>query len=480
MTLIHAAHELRLHQQTALTPRLQQSVKLLQMSALEFNQEVRQALVDNPFLEEDEETATVLPQAAADAADGSDVAVEYATPAAPLDMPADGAPLPEYSGDYPVSRNPQDGAPMDMGQWVGASVSLQERLDQELRTYRLSPRDRLLAQYVIQALDEDGYLRLPLDELADASVLGTPAEESEWRAALCLVQQLDVPGLGARDLRECLTLQLQAMDTQRPGASLARRIVQDHLEILARHDYEGLQRALDCPEHDLRQACEVVRSLDPRPGRRYDQAPPAYIVPDVIVRKESGEWRVHCNRGAVPQPRLHRVYADLFRTARYRERGPMAQELQEARWLVRNVEQRYSTIQRVAEAIVRMQHGFFEYGPVALRPLMLREISAELDIHESTVSRATANKYMATPMGILEFKYFFSRELATDTGGSCSAGAVRALIAELIDNEDPRMPLSDVALASKLASDGIVVARRTVSKYRAQMKRPPAEMRRQY
>jgi len=474
--LVHAVHELRLHQQTALTPRLQQSVKLLQMSALEFNQEVRQALVENPFLEEDEE-ATAPPAGDGAAADApADIAAASTASTAP---PAD-APPPEYSGDYPSSRGTHDGAPMDMGQWVGASVSLQERLDQELRTYRLSPRDRLLAQYVVQALDEDGYLRLPLEELADASVFGTPPDDSEWRAALRLVQQLDIPGLGARDLRECLALQLQAQDAHRPGVALAQQIVDHHLDILARHDYEGLQRVLGCTENELRQACDIVRALDPRPGRRYDQAPPAYIVPDVIVRKENGQWRVHCNRGAVPQPRLHRVYADLFRTARYRDRGPMAQELQEARWLVRNVEQRYSTIQRVAEAIVRLQQMFFEYGPVALRPLMLREVSAELDIHESTVSRATANKYMATPMGILEFKYFFSRELATDTGGSCSAGAVRALIAELIDNEDPRMPLSDVALASKLAADGIVVARRTVSKYRAQIKRPPAEMRRQY
>ncbi|MBO1110925.1 RNA polymerase factor sigma-54 [Bordetella petrii] len=479
MTLIHAAHELRLHQQTALTPRLQQSVKLLQMSALEFNQEVRQALVENPFLEEDEESAATASQAP-DGADASAAQAAQAAVAAPASAPGDDGNPAGYSGDYPSARRANDGAPMDMGLWVGASVSLQERLDQELRTYRLSPRDRLLAQYIVQALDDDGYLRQPLQELADPSVFGAPPDESEWRAALRLVQQLDAPGLAARDLRECLALQLQGLDAQRPGVALASRIVEQHLDILARHDYEALQHALGCSESSLRQACEIVRSLDPRPGRRYDEAPPAYIVPDVIVREESGQWRVYCNRGAVPQPRLHRVYADLFRTTRYRDRGPMAQELQEARWLVRNVEQRYSTIQRVAEAIVRLQHMFFEYGPVALRPLMLREVSAELDIHESTVSRATANKYMATPMGILEFKYFFSRELATDTGGSCSAGAVRALIAELIDNEDPRMPLSDVALASRLAADGIVVARRTVSKYRAQMKRPPAEMRRQY
>lgn len=474
---MHTAHELRLHQQTALTPRLQQSVKLLQMSALEFNQKVQQALVENPFLEEDEETTAAYAQD--DGGDGAALSAYPPSTVAPA-IPVTDSRIPEYSGDYPTSHRVNDGAPMDMGQWVGASVSLQERLNQELRTYRLSPRDRLLAQYIVQALDEDGYLRQPLQELADHSLFSIPPDESEWRAALLLVQQLDAPGLAARDLRECLTLQLQGLDTQRPGVALARRIVEQHLDILARHDYETLQRTLDCSDNDLRQAYGIVRSLDPRPGRSYDQAPPAYIVPDVIVRKENEQWRVHCNRGVVPQPRLHRVYADLFRSTRYHDRGPMAQELQEARWLVRNVEQRYSTIQRVAEAIVRLQHLFFEYGPVALRPLMLREISAELDIHESTVSRATTNKYMATPMGILEFKYFFSRELATDTGGSCSAGAVRALITDLIDNEDPRMPLSDVELASKLAADGIVVARRTVSKYRAQIKRPPAEMRRQY
>ena len=201
-------------------------------------------------------------------------------------------------------------------------------------------------------------------------------------------------------------------------------------------------------------------------------------MPDVFVDKWRSRWRVVPNRSAMPQARLHQVYADLFRRARLDDRSPMAQELQEARWLVRNVEQRYTTIQRVAEAIVKRQQTFFEYGEVALRPLMLKEVADDLDMHESTVSRATVSKYMVTPRGVFEFRHFFSRELATDSGGTCSAAAVRALIKELIEAEDPAMPLSDVALAQQLAANGIVLARRTVSKYRGQLRLPPAELRR--
>src|SRR5690606_5023539 len=214
--------------------------------------------------------------------------------------------------------------------------------------------------------------------------------------------------------------------------------------------------------------------------RHYDEATAVYVVPDVIVRKHQGRWQVHPNRDAMPRARLDSVYTELFRRVRQDERGPLAQELQEARWLVRNIEQRYTTIQRVAEAIVQCQQRFFEYGEVALRPLLLREIADALDIHESTVSRATANKYMITPRGLYEFRHFFSRELATVTGGSCSAASVQALIQEWISEEDPREPLSDVMLTERLAQDGIVVARRTVSKYRAQLKLPAAELRRQH
>jgi len=492
----YAAQELRLRQQTTLAPRLQQSVKLLQMSALEFTTAVQHALANNPFLEDSSDDMPVDPsvagmpttlgaggnesvggetaepsgpggeEGAAEAApaDNNDYAPEYAS-----DAPG------EYSGDYPTSHG--SGAQgNDLAHWVAASPSLCERLLHELSGYAVNDRDRALAAFIIDALDSDGYLRTPLCELAGDAGFDPEPDEGEWLAALKLVQSLDAPGLGARDLRECLLLQLRAR--QCPGQALAINIIENHLERLGRNDMQGLQRLLGCEAEDLQQACALIRGLDPKPGRRYDNQAPAYVVPDVYVSKYQSRWRVVPNRQAMPRARLYQTYADLFRRARVDNRSPMAQELQEARWLVRNVEQRYTTIQRVAEAIVKRQQRFFEYGEVALRPLMLREVADDLDMHESTVSRATANKYMVTPRGVFEFRHFFSRELATESGGSCSSAAVRALIKELIDAEDPSEPLSDVTLTERLAANGIVVARRTVTKYRGQMRLAPADLRR--
>ncbi|WP_076520947.1 RNA polymerase factor sigma-54 [Achromobacter sp. MFA1 R4] len=478
--------ELRLRQQMTLAPRLQQSVKLLQMSALEFTTAVQHALANNPFLEDPDDSE---PEAApaAPGAHGDAVTFESQPAAEPDSAPertdADELPpdAPAYSGDYPTHA--PNGGESDLGQWACASVSMRERLSNELGNYHLQPRDRLLAEFIIDALDDDGYLRVPLTNLcnaADADIDPTP-EESEWTAALRLVQQLDAPGIAARDLRECLTLQLAALpDEDDDTRALAHRIVQEHLDRLAKNDYQGLRRVLGCSDDDLREASALIRRLDPKPGARYSGETPIYVVPDVFVDKWQGRWRVLPNRSAMPRARLHSAYADLFRRARLDDRSPMAQELQEARWLVRNVEQRYTTIQRVAEAIVKRQQMFFEYGEVALRPLMLREVADDLNMHESTVSRATVSKYMTTPRGVFEFRHFFSRELATESGGSCSAAAVRALIKEMVEAEDPCMPLSDVALTQQLASNGILLARRTVSKYRGQLRVPPAELRRQH
>lgn len=470
-----------------LAPRLQQSVKLLQMSALEFTTAVQHALATNPFLEDPDESEPEAAPAApgvrgemAEQADGQSAPEPVAASESPdVDEPPPDAPA--YSGDYPTHA--PAGGDSDLGQWACANVSMRDRLSFELGNYHLQPRDRLLAEFIIDALDDDGYLRTPLENLctaADEDINPVP-DESEWMAALRLVQQLDAPGIAARDLRECLTLQLAALpDEDEATRALAQRIVHDHLERLGKNDYVGLRRTLGCSDDALRDACALIRRLDPKPGGRYSGDTPVYVVPDVFVDKWQGRWRVLPNRSAMPRARLHSAYADLFRRARLDDRSPMAQELQEARWLVRNVEQRYTTIQRVAEAIVKRQQMFFEYGEVALRPLMLREVADDLNMHESTVSRATVSKYMTTPRGVFEFRHFFSRELATESGGSCSAAAVRALIKEMVDAEDPSMPLSDVALTQQLASNGILLARRTVSKYRGQLRVPPAELRRQH
>ncbi|EHK64425.1 RNA polymerase factor sigma-54 [Achromobacter arsenitoxydans] len=477
--------ELRMRQQMTLAPRLQQSVKLLQMSALEFTTAVQQALASNPFLEDPDEQEPEAPLAAPGARSEGESEIGEPAPEAPSsespdadDPPPD---APAYSGDYPIHGGGDGDS--DLGQWACASVSMRERLSAELGNYHLAQRDRLLAEFIIDALDDDGYLRVPLEGLCSAasSDFSPTPDEGEWMTALRLVQQLDAPGLAARDLRECLSLQLAAgQDADDDTHALALRIVHEHLDRLAKNDYLGLRRVLGCSDDALRDACALIRGLDPKPGSRYSGDAPVYVVPDVFVDKWRGRWRVLPNRSAMPRARLHSAYADLFRRARLDDRSPMAQELQEARWLVRNVEQRYTTIQRVAEAIVKRQQTFFEYGEVALRPLMLREVADDLNMHESTVSRATVSKYMTTPRGVFEFRHFFSRELATESGGSCSAAAVRALIKEMVDAEDPAMPLSDVALTQQLASSGILLARRTVSKYRGQLRVPPAELRRQH
>lgn len=357
--------------------------------------------------------------------------------------------------------------------------TLREQLHDSLRLYRLDDRDRAVARFIIEALDDDGYLRQELSDLADSVDLEPELTEEELLVALRLVQSLDRPGLGARSLSECLSLQVNALPADTPGREVARQIVEHHLERLARREQAELQKQIGCSAEELRVACALVRKLDPKPGNSYGRTEDNYVVPDVIVRQVRNKWVVAINPAVQPRARIHRMYAELFAQSAGASRSPLAQQLQEARWLIRNAQQRFDTIQRVAECIVAHQKAFFQYGEIALKPMVLRDVADELGLHESTISRATGNKYMATPRGIFEFKHFFPRELGTESGGTCSAAAVRALLKEMIAAENTRDPLSDVTLAKMLADQGVLVARRTVAKYRHLMKVPPAELRRQ-
>jgi len=459
--------DMRIQQETVLTPRLQQSLKYLQMSVPEFQQAVQHALGTNPFLEDPDDDAGVPSHAD-----------RLPEPSASTSPQGTKTPEPVGAGNYPAPRHHNDVDPVS---GAPASRSLYECLLMELGTLSLSQRDYLLANYIIDSLDEDGYMRQNLENLPEANDFRPKVAPAEWRAALHTVQQLLTPGIAARDLRECLLLQLQApvddseTDTVR---ELAAAIVGDHLERLGRNDWTGLREALQTDDHTLSQACQMIRQLDPRPGRRYDNSPVAYAIPDVIVDRDDAGWRVRLNDAAMPRACLQTRYVDYLRHATDGSRNLLRRELQEARWLIQNMEQRYATIIRVAEAILKRQHRFFEYGDVALRPLTLHELAQDIDVHESTVSRATDGKYMLTPRGLYAFRHFFSRELNTASAGTCSATAVRALIKELVDAEDGKQPLSDVALARSLADNGIVVARRTVTKYRHQLKIPSVEHRR--
>jgi RNA polymerase sigma-54 factor len=515
---MHPTVELRAKQSLTLTPRLQQSVRLLQLSSMEFAQELRQALDTNPFLEYDDGQASdesdtpdeALESAGLDEADGKLANADFAD-AGPLgsdtltgtqgdesvgdgqDVPseviadslADSAERDSLSGaDFPADpyaqrSNRNDGDDNDPTEWIHAKATLREHLHESLRMCAIGERDRFSAQLIIEALDDDGYLRQTLEELTALVTLDPPLGEEELHVALTLVQRLDAPGLAARTLSECLALQLQALPEDTEGRDVALKIVNHHLDRMARRELAELQRQLGCSTDEIRVACALVRRLDPRPGDAFGRDENNYIVPDVIVRQIKNKWVVQINPAVQPRTRIHRMYAEMFAQSGGTSRSPLAQQLQEARWLIRNAQQRFTTIQRVAECIVGHQKAFFEYGEIALKPMVLRDVAEQLGLHESTVSRATGNKYMATPRGIFEFKHFFPRELGTESGGTCSSAAVRALLKEMIDAENVTSPLSDVTLAKLLADQGVIVARRTVAKYRRLMKVPPAEMRRQ-
>jgi len=451
--MFNAVIGLRLKQQLALTPRLQQSVKLLQLSALDCVQELHQAMALNPFLEEETDT----PEGTA-AEESSEEPVDR-------------------DFEYPDSNSSSGGADEfpDWTEWTASPSSLRDLLKDQLLLLGLTERDYALANLIVDALDEDGFLRQPLDKLLadDAGLL-----PGELETALRIVQTLEPSGIAARDLAECLSLQLQARDSSLPGHALAVQIARDKLAMMAARDHAPLRARLGCTELELQEAFELIRGLDPRPGSKVGAFEPRAIIPDVIVRKDKKRWVVSINAAIYPRIRVNQQYAECLRRARAVDSAPLAQHLQEARWLVRNLEQRFLTIQRVAEAVVARQRNFFEYGDLAMRPLTLREIAAELDLHESTVSRATSHKFMATPRGVISFKRFFSRQLATASGGSCSATAIRALMRELIAAEDRSHPLSDVQLTELLTGRGVKVARRTVTKYRRSMQLPAVESRR--
>jgi RNA polymerase sigma-54 factor len=478
--------QLRLSQHLALTPQLQQSIRLLQLSTLELNQEIEQALQENPLLERvGEEFGSYAP--------GGEVL------AAPPQSSGDTAPSGEGGGDSAAAERPEadenwglewgasrttrehsdDGDDVDAGEIQAAATSLRDHLIAQIGLTQLSPRERALVAFLVEALDDDGYLTQSLEELAgvlpeDADI---DAEEllEELSIALRHLQNLDPPGIGARSPAECLELQLAAVPPQ-PTVDLARAIVRSHLEQLAARDFAKIKKALGCDDDALRDAQTLIKSLNPRPGARYAPLDTRYIIPDVVVRKVRGNWMASLNSDAMPRLRINRLYAGILQANRNGSKG-LAGQLQEAKWLIKNVQQRFDTIGRVSQAIVDRQRAFFDHGEVAMRPLTLREIADTVGLHESTISRVTTQKYLASPRGIYELKYFFGSHVSTDTGGAASSTAIRALIKQLVASEDGHKPLSDAKIADILGEQGIVVARRTVAKYRESLSIPPVNLR---
>jgi len=476
--------QLRLSQHLALTPQLQQSIRLLQLSSLEFNQEIEQALQENPLLEREEPGDATVFTGASDALShtrseesaGAEERSSQDSEAA--DWSHDGLDWPSSGTKGP--RDPNDENDADAGELQAASTSLCDHLIAQIALSQLSGRDRLRVAFLVEALDDDGYLGQSLEELAAVlpeEIAGEPDEVLDDLAiALRHLQSLDPPGVGARNPRECLLLQLDNLPDD-PVNALARTIVGDHLEQLANRDYARIKKVLGCSDDLLRDAQALIRSLNPRPGAQFAPLDTRYIVPDVMVRKIRGQWVVQLNQEAMPRLRINRLYADLMRRQRGNGGGNLSGQLQEAKWLIKNVQQRFDTIARVSQAIVDRQRAFFDHGEVAMRPLTLREIADTVDLHESTISRVTTQKYLASPRGIYELKYFFGSHVATDTGGAASSTAIRALIRQLVGAEDGHKPLSDARIAEILGAQGIVVARRTVAKYRESLNIPPVNLR---
>jgi RNA polymerase sigma-54 factor len=464
-------------QQQTLSPRLQQAVRLLQLSSLDFAQEVHDALGRNPFLEGDEPEgdAPAEATAAADTASTQPTAEPAETPAS---AEADNERESWQADGYSSMRRGEEGdlALMDM---MAVETSLAEHLHGQLNVLPLSLRDLVLAKAIVESLDDDGYLRLDLSELLEITGLNPPPTLDELQIALRRVQSLEPAGVAARNVRECLQLQLPTIACERER-TLATRIVGEHLHALAAKDVVGLARRLSLAPAEIEAVCARIRRLDPRPGWRFGASDVQYVTPDVIVKKVRGTWTASLNPAIVPKVRLNHVYAEMYQRHRNAQNTELAAHLQEARWTVRNIEQRFATILSVSQAIVKRQRHFLEYGALAMKPLGLREIAEEVGLHESTVSRVTNNKYMATPLGVFELKYFFSRAMHAKSGGEFSGTAIRGLIKDMIDAEKPSAPLSDAEIARQLAQQGLVVARRTVTKYRQALHIEAVERRRKH
>ncbi len=484
--------QLRLNQQLALTPQLQQAIRLLQLSRAELETELRQLAEANPMLELGDELGE---EVAAEDLDPEDVAAPPAAEEFTYDAPAEPvavAATDEVGESWEPSERYEDG--LDFGN-LGAHGSagaagddedrveaqdaapegLREHLQWQINLLPLSVRDRAIALAMVDALDDDGYLREGLEPVQAALDVGIAIAEIE--AVRHRLQRLDPVGIASLDLRDCLGVQIDALDMATPQRDLARRIVAEELETLARQDLGRIARRLRAEPEDVAEAAALIRALDPRPGATLSAPAVEYVAPDAYAIRDQGRWRVALAAGSMPRLAINQHYCSLIARARRDDAAYMKGQLQEARWLLKSLRARADTLLKVAEAIVRQQSAFLDYGPEAMRPLVLREVAEEVGMHESTISRVTTRKYLHTPRGTFEFKYFFSSGVGTDDGGSASATAIQAMLRKLVAAEDARRPLSDQALAEELKRRGINVARRTVAKYREALRIPSSSER---
>ncbi|WP_238340012.1 RNA polymerase factor sigma-54 [Pseudomonas aeruginosa] len=481
---------LKMGQQLTMTPQLQQAIRLLQLSTLDLQQEIQEALESNPMLERQED---------GDDFDNSDPLADGAAPGEPSPgkrhaqrrkprrRPVERTHTQRVAGGYRLGRHlpdqRQQPASNDDDEWdftarTSSGESLHSHLLWQVNLAPMSDTDRMIAVTIIDSINNDGYLEESLEEILAAIDPELDVELDEVEVVLRRIQQLEPAGIGARNLRECLLLQLRQLPSTTPWLNEALRLVSDYLDLLGGRDYSQLMRRMKLKEDELRQVIELIQCLHPRPGSQIESSEAEYIVPDVIVRKDNERWLVELNQEAMPRLRVNATYAGMVRRAdSSADNTFMRNQLQEARWFIKSLQSRNETLMKVATQIVEHQRGFLDYGEEAMKPLVLHDIAEAVGMHESTISRVTTQKYMHTPRGIFELKYFFSSHVSTAEGGECSSTAIRAIIKKLVAAENAKKPLSDSKIAGLLEAQGIQVARRTVAKYRESLGIAPSSER---
>ncbi|PQQ30120.1 RNA polymerase factor sigma-54 [Photorhabdus luminescens] len=470
--------QLRLSQQLAMTPQLQQAIRLLQLSTLELQQEIQQALEMNPLLEQDEDHQEIsnqeLPDNETEAMDTLDALQQKDMPD---ELPLDASWDEIYTAGTPSgTRNDynDDELPLYQGETV---QTLQDYLMWQAELTSFTETDAAIATSIIDAVDDTGYLTVPLEDIL-ASIGDDQLTLAEVEAVLKQIQHFDPIGVAARDLKDCLLVQLSILPPETPYLKEAQLIVCEHLELLGHRDFRNLIRLSHLKEDTLKEVISLIQSLEPKPGLAINTGESEYVIPDVLVRKESEHWQVELNTDSIPRLHINQHYAELGQHTRNESDSQFIRNnLQEARWLIKSLESRNDTLLKVARCIVEQQQEFFEHGEEHMKPMVLADIAFQVDMHESTISRVTTQKFLHSSRGIFELKYFFSSHVNTESGGEASSTAIRALVKKLVAAENPAKPLSDSKLTSMLADQGIMVARRTVTKYRESLSIPPSNQR---
>jgi len=493
--------QLRIGQQLTMTPQLQQAIKLLQLSTLDLQQEIQEALESNPLLEVDESvtpdpeskpdnleeafSASTGEEASVNSSDGSEDSTptidEISTSEAmdktdiPEELNIDTTWDESYSAG--VSNTGAGVASEDYTYQGETSDSIQDHLRWQMDLTPFSETDLAIATAIIDAIDDAGYLTVTTDDILE-SIGVDDVELDEVEAVLKRINMFDPVGIGARSIAECLTIQLNQFDKSTPWLKESKQVIKEHIDLLGSRDYRQIMRKTRLKEEQLREVIRLIQSLDPRPGDSVIKEDDQYVIPDVSVEKKNGRWVVELNPDTAPRLSVNQQYASMARSMKSSSDSQFIRSnLQEAKWFIKSLESRNDTLLKVSNCIVQRQQGFFEHGNEAMRPMVLNDIAEAVDMHESTISRVTTQKYMHTPRGIFELKYFFSSHVSTENGGECSSTAIRALIRKLISAEIPAKPLSDSKIADLLADQGINVARRTIAKYRESLSIPPSNQR---